>query len=237
MKLSIKPLKAAVSFTKLPNGTFTVGMRCRSGGASHELAVDDALAQAAIDASDMAAIACADGCSIVVAAVELRQRTTRQLSFVVDTSPDGQAHVVVPGRLFVGSQDAATNRETLLQHGITQILNVGPDIGAAASHDDGVTRLHVQIIDLPDARLPLGADFAPLRAFIEAAPTLCHCNAGVSRSVSICIAFLLETRRCSTVDEALALVRTTRPSARPNDGFLQQLRQRERELATENAQR
>lgn len=233
MILSAKPLKAAVSFTKLPSGSFTVGMRCRSGGASHELAVDDALARASIDETGKTAtIACDDGCAIVVGVDELHQRTTRQLSFVVDTAPDGQAHVVVPGRLFVGSQDAATNRDTLLQHGITQILNVGPDIGAAGA-DDGVTRLHVPIIDLPDSQLPLGADFEPLRAFIEAAPTLCHCNAGVSRSVSICIAFLLETRRCRTVDEALALIRTTRPSARPNDGFLVQLRQRQSQLESQ----
>jgi hypothetical protein len=42
---------------------------------------------------------------------------------VVDTSPDGEAHMVQPG-LFIGSQDAATDMAELQKHGITSIVNV-----------------------------------------------------------------------------------------------------------------
>jgi protein-tyrosine phosphatase len=49
-------------------------------------------------------------------------------------------------------------------------------------------------------------------------------NAGVSRSVSICIAYLLLSGHASTYDDAYAHVRAARPVARPNAGFVRHLR-------------
>lgn len=51
---------------------------------------------------------------------------------------------------------------------------------------------------------------------------LIHCGAGVSRSASLCIAFLMRDRRI-TAHEALQLVKERRSIAEPNDGFWRML--------------
>ncbi len=60
---------------------------------------------------------------------------------------------------------------------------------------------------------------------------LVHCQAGVSRSASVVIAFLLFSRRFSSLSSALAFVRKTHPRVAPNDGFLSQLKAYEISLA------
>jgi predicted protein tyrosine phosphatase len=222
---TLPALRSTATFTKGSDGAYFVSVRCALGGASHVWSVPDAIACHA-----NGQLTAPDGCAQAVPMAELERRLSAAEQFVVDTAPDELAHVVVPQRLFVGSQDAAVNHATLAANGIAQILNVGPAV-AAPSVDDGIARLHWPLLDVAETTLPVGEAFAPLRAFIDAAPTLCHCNAGVSRSVSIAILFLLETRRCATVNEALAQIRATRPCAQPNDGFMRQLRAREKQLA------
>ncbi|CAD6192912.1 unnamed protein product [Caenorhabditis auriculariae] len=56
---------------------------------------------------------------------------------------------------------------------------------------------------------------------------LIHCISGISRSVSVAVSYLMFSRRFS-LDEALLQVRSIRPSASPNIGFLSQLRLYER---------
>lgn len=58
---------------------------------------------------------------------------------------------------------------------------------------------------------------------------LVHCHEGKSRSVSLCLAYFM-TREKRTLAEGLAFVKSRRPQARPNAGFLKQLLQLE--LAT-----
>ena len=53
---------------------------------------------------------------------------------------------------------------------------------------------------------------------------LVHCNAGVSRSSSIVIHYLLTHGLVDSYDNALAVVRKVRPVAQPNEGFEAQLR-------------
>ena len=49
-----------------------------------------------------------------------------------------------------------------------------------------------------------------------------HCNAGVSRSVSVVVAYLM-SHHSMTYEAALNAVRQIRPAAKPNDGFVKQL--------------
>lgn len=51
---------------------------------------------------------------------------------------------------------------------------------------------------------------------------LLHCNAGVSRSASIAIAYLMAKEKIP-FEDAFNRVRSARPSIRPNAGFLVQL--------------
>lgn len=52
---------------------------------------------------------------------------------------------------------------------------------------------------------------------------LVHCNAGVSRSASVVIGFLMSQEKMS-FDEAFSTVKTARPSIQPNPGFMNQLK-------------
>lgn len=54
--------------------------------------------------------------------------------------------------------------------------------------------------------------------------TLVHCHAGVSRSVTIVVAYFMK-KYSWTVDQALSFIRSKRPRAKPNESFMKQLRQ------------
>jgi protein-tyrosine phosphatase len=59
---------------------------------------------------------------------------------------------------------------------------------------------------------------------------LVHCAAGVSRSASFVIAYLMRVEKMKYVD-AYQSVKTKRQIIRPNSGFVKQLREYERGLA------
>lgn len=56
-----------------------------------------------------------------------------------------------------------------------------------------------------------------------------HSNAGCSRSVSIALAYVLHKRKVP-LHEALDELRQTRPTAQPNQNFMEQLRKLEKVL-------
>ena len=58
-------------------------------------------------------------------------------------------------------------------------------------------------------------------------------NAGCSRSATMALAYVIQDEKIS-LKEALTRLRETRPSARPNDGFMKQLEQWE-QLMNRNA--
>lgn len=60
-------------------------------------------------------------------------------------------------------------------------------------------------------------------ALAEGGTVLVHCIWGKSRSVAFVVAFLMRTQGM-TLDQALAYVQEKRPIAKPNEGFMQQLR-------------
>lgn len=65
---------------------------------------------------------------------------------------------------------------------------------------------------------------------------LVHCLAGVSRSVTVTLAYLMHSRLLS-FEEAFALVRLRKPDISPNFHFLRQLHAFERQLMEENPSR
>ena len=77
-----------------------------------------------------------------------------------------------------------------------------------------------QVLGLMDASLGQTGGSADCR------PKVClvHCAFGISRSASLCAAWLLSRRTCTTVADALDTVRRARPECSPNMGFLAGLR-------------
>ncbi len=97
---------------------------------------------------------------------------------------------------------------------------------------DGVRYLQVPLDDLPSANIY--EHFGEIIAFIESAISsgcnvLVHCHAGISRSATAVIAYLMQSEGM-TYEEALDDVRSRRPIVSPNLGFSQQLREFETQL-------
>ncbi|CAB3998179.1 dual specificity phosphatase 19-like [Paramuricea clavata] len=141
--------------------------------------------------------------------------------FCVDTSPDDKIHHVVDN-LYISSQDGAHNLHGLRDHKITHILNVATGVVNAFPEDFEYKT--VEILDLPEENITV--HFPELFNFINKGladgGTLVHCNAGISRSSTVVIAFLMRNKKLC-LQKAFRLVKQARPSAKPNDGFWRQL--------------
>ncbi|XP_066247667.1 dual specificity protein phosphatase 19 [Euwallacea similis] len=141
--------------------------------------------------------------------------------FVVDTNPDD-----IPAQIFehlyLGSQDCC-ELNILDKYLIRYVLSLGID---APVKSPNVTYKFVKMLDLQSTNLH---EFLPeclhfIRQCLNSqSNVLVHCNAGVSRSASIVIAFLILDQHLP-FEQAFAVVKKARPCVRPNDGFMVQLR-------------
>mmetsp|Transcript_21617 Transcript_21617/g.35795 ORF Transcript_21617/g.35795 Transcript_21617/m.35795 type:complete len:158 (+) Transcript_21617:92-565(+) len=133
--------------------------------------------------------------------------------------------------LYLGNLFAAKNERLLLEYGITDVMNCTTEI-----RDAFPTKFSYH-------RIPAHDEMTfNLRIFFESATDtisnvkekkgriLVHCLAGVSRSVSICVAYLIRYENFS-FPLALEHVQSRRRIAHPNGNFISQLKQYEKELA------
>lgn len=144
--------------------------------------------------------------------------------FVVDTKPDNTPAKVLDF-LYVGSQDCC-QLDVLVEHRIRYVLSVGVD--APVKHPEQVLKYKwVMCLDLPetDIRSVLGVCNDFIREGIERRlNVLVHCNAGVSRSTSVVIGYLMLMHNYSYI-EAYNAVKVVRTCVKPNIGFELQLKE------------
>jgi len=141
--------------------------------------------------------------------------------------------------IYISGLDGACETECLKELGVTHVLNLlgwgayRPDMGGrneAYAPDDFVYKV-IYSHDVPEENL--GRFFPETSKFIDegrkTGGVLVHCYAGISRSSSCICAYLMEYKAMTLVD-ALNLVRTGRPIANPNTGFMIQLMELETDL-------
>lgn len=155
--------------------------------------------------------------------IECRLVNSNGLFMVIDVSPDEKLHHVLDG-VYIGSQDAAHNLSGLQECQITHVLNVAS--GVRNVFPEQYKYFNIELLDVPET--DVRSVFAHTNDFIQRAiaengRVLVHCNAGVSRSSCIVLAYLLGVRRMA-YDEAYKLVKVARPNIRPNTGFVHQLK-------------
>ncbi|XP_076183377.1 dual specificity protein phosphatase 19 [Ptiloglossa arizonensis] len=140
--------------------------------------------------------------------------------FVVDNKPDLQIACIIPG-LFLSSQDPVANIEILQEHKIHNILSIG--IEAPIKFSD-IKYYYCDLLDLPESDI-----FVAIEKCIKIIDEnryeniLVHCNAGVSRSPTVVLSYLMLSEKLS-YDDAYDKVKKVRNCIKPNEGFMRQLK-------------
>ena len=140
--------------------------------------------------------------------------------------------VEIINNLFLGSKISAHNLPLLIQHQIFVILNCAIEIPNAFQNDDRFEYLTLELDDDPEFDLSpflsSAMDFL-LNNIQQNKRVLVHCQAGISRSVSVILVYLLIESQM-TLRDAFLLVKNKRPQAQPNGGFFKYLEKLELEL-------
>lgn len=147
--------------------------------------------------------------------------------YVVDLKPDLQVASVIAG-LYMGSQDVAQDKDLLRKHKITHIISVGVQVCRCSE----VKHTFIEALDLPEFDMrPVFQQSAELIDDIRGSggSVFVHCNAGVSRSAAIVIAYIMKKEKFPYM-QAFELLKQVRPCVRPNDGFIRQLKLLENDL-------
>jgi len=155
-----------------------------------------------------------------------REAFAREYGFILGAPlEEVQAHPQeIINSLFLGSI-LTLNPKALDNLRITHVVSVmDRDIQAVGER----SHIHCRVAD--STEVDIGPTIDEALSFIHAALSsggrvLVHCEQGQSRSASVVIAHILRTTPSMGLGEALALVKSQRPLARPNPGFMKQLQQ------------
>ncbi|XP_044135835.1 dual specificity protein phosphatase 4 [Bufo gargarizans] len=134
--------------------------------------------------------------------------------------------------LYLGSAYHAARRDMLDALGITALLNVSSD---CPNHFEG----HFQYKCIPvedNHKADISSWFMEAIEYIDSIKknhgrVLVHCQAGISRSATICLAYLMMKKRVK-LEEAFEFVKQRRSIISPNFSFMGQLLQFESQVMT-----
>ena len=137
--------------------------------------------------------------------------------------------------LYLGDMMAASSKDLLQKYGITHILTVAKGHPPLFPH----SFKYKVILVLDSAATNLRRRFTEGIGFIKEAmakgsKVLVHCFAGVSRSATMVIAYIMQEHALS-YHSAIKFVKGKRAFINPNDGFRMQLLQFGKELADNKA--
>ncbi|XP_017771816.1 PREDICTED: dual specificity protein phosphatase Mpk3-like [Nicrophorus vespilloides] len=132
--------------------------------------------------------------------------------------------------LYLGNAANSCDRDSLARHNIQYVLNVTPDLPNV--FEEHITYMKIPITD--HCSQDLAYYFPQAIEFIDEARNnqkgvLVHCLAGISRSVTITVAYLM--KKCSlTMNDAFSIVKSRKSNIAPNFHFMHQLFDFEKEL-------
>lgn len=138
------------------------------------------------------------------------------------------------GGLYLGSMKGARNVKELKTKNITAVLTVAAKSYLVYEKEDIPNHLIIEADDEADYDLSQHFDTALefIGKHLETGNVFVHCFAGVSRSATVVIAYLLKEWRKS-LTEVTKYVKQKRGVASPNRGFYKQLMEFEKKLQSE----
>ncbi|KAL1460541.1 hypothetical protein WDU94_012518 [Cyamophila willieti] len=152
-------------------------------------------------------------------------------SFSSNSSQLFEVTEVCPGLLLCGATMVGRTN-----HPITCIVNAAPELPDPPLPDTIKTvKIHIR----DSATEPLDSYFDQVADLVqkvrdEGGCTLIHCVAGVSRSASLCLAYLIKYNQMTFL-QAFHYLRSLRPCIRPNLGFFKQLIEFEKRFYPESS--
>ncbi len=139
---------------------------------------------------------------------------------------------ILPG-LFIGSKKDALDIEWIRSENITSVLNVAKSTFDINYDDPNIEVMKIPLEDHPteniDLELDIGYSFINLTR-LSNRNILIHCAAGISRSATFLIYYLMKKYKMS-LEDALNLAREKRKKIRPNGGFLNVLYERQNSIS------
>jgi protein-tyrosine phosphatase len=153
-----------------------------------------------------------------------------KLSSTIKILKDDNTPVEIIPHLFLGSIGSASNLKQLQNFKITHILccatgikNFFPDkfkyynLNLLDSEKENIKKFFDESFDFIDKAIKIGGN------------VLVHCHAGISRSSTIIISYIMKSQKVK-LEKALEIIKSKREKASPNQGFLDQLKEYEKEL-------
>ena len=143
--------------------------------------------------------------------------------FVSINKTNMHMHNIIPS-LYLGSLDACRDKKMLKELGITDVINLSC-MDCYREPYSKVSYVNINILDLPTEDIK--KYFIPCIRYIDdvinsGGKVLVNCYAGISRSSSIVIAYLIYKMRMDPVS-AYNFVKRKRNIINPNFGFYKQL--------------
>ncbi|XP_037373252.1 dual specificity protein phosphatase 8 [Talpa occidentalis] len=133
--------------------------------------------------------------------------------------------------LYLGSQKDVLNKDLMTRNGISYVLNASN----SCPKPDFICESRFMRVPINDSYcekllpwLDRSIEFID-KAKLSSCQVIVHCLAGISRSATIAIAYIMKTMGMSS-DDAYRFVKDRRPSISPNFNFLGQLLEYERSL-------
>lgn len=131
---------------------------------------------------------------------------------------------IAPG-LYLSGQEAALNKNLLNEKKITHILNLATNVDNKFESEIAYKKIKIEDSTTQDIMGCFDESFDYIENALkdEHNSVLVHCNAGVSRSASVVISYLMKKGLHQTYQEAFEHVLSCRSIISPNTGFVEQL--------------
>ncbi|TFK38876.1 protein-tyrosine phosphatase-like protein [Crucibulum laeve] len=158
---------------------------------------------------------------------EVMQSMCTPMHQILPPSPIPGHPGATTGALYVGSLMAVNDKDLLIQHHVSHLVQVLDVPWLPLSEKDGFSCHRIEIHDQAsvDLRPHLEAACNYIdRALRSGRSVLVHCQQGVSRSPAVVIAYLIRNHGMS-FDSAFALCKHKRACVKPNSGFIRALQE------------
>jgi len=132
---------------------------------------------------------------------------------------------ILPAQLYLSNWRGAANREALVQLQITHIASMGTEfVGEEPCADLGIQYFAIEVDDTEEQAGEMQTVLAQVvewidKAIVSGGRVVVHCAAGISRSATVVLAYLVAQRSMS-LRTAYEHIRTARSVVWPNTGFM-----------------